>query len=164
MPLVLQVEAGERKRRDARHAGVAAEPLQVAEQEIQADSPRDRREREVVSLHAQRDEAECQRHDERQRESHGQREPWRCAIVRRQERGRVRAETDERRLPERRLPRDARQQDEPQRDDAVEADVIAERHPERRRDDRDREQRGDEHQHRETSAVADEAHRCRSAA
>ena len=60
-PLVLELDAGKRQRRDAGEAGVTAEEIEVAEQEEEADPPRDRRQRQEVAAHPQRDEAERQR-------------------------------------------------------------------------------------------------------
>ena len=62
--------------------GVPAEELEVAEQEIEADAPGDRRERQVVPLHPQRDEAEEQRQREREREADRKVEPWRQRVLR----------------------------------------------------------------------------------
>ena len=98
--LVAQLEAADPQRRNARHPGVAAQEFEIAEQEEQADAPRDRGERQVVPLHPQRDESEHERHDKRQRDTDEQREPRRSAVARGHPRRRVRADADECRLPE----------------------------------------------------------------
>ena len=149
-PLVLELESRDGERGNAGHARVPAENLEIAEDVVEADAPRDGRERKVVSLHPQRDESEEQRDDQRDRKADGEREPRGRSEMRREVGGRVRAEADERGLPERRLPGDAGQEHEPERDHAVEADVVAERDVELRRSER----HGCEHQHEEDQCGA----------
>jgi hypothetical protein len=54
--LVAQLHAEEVERRNPGEPGVAAQKFQIAEQEVEALRPGNRRERQVVSAHAQRDE------------------------------------------------------------------------------------------------------------
>ena len=102
--LVLELEAEQMEHRHAGEARVAAEELDIAEQEIEARAPGDRRERKIVPAHPERDEPEAQREREGQHEPRRQVRPRRPAETRREDRRRVRADADERRLPERRLP------------------------------------------------------------
>ena len=118
--------------------------LQVAEEEIKADAPRDGRERKVMALHSQRDETERQRNQQRDREPDGEREPWRSAGLGREVGSGIGADAHEGGLPERRLPRHPGQEHQSQCDDAVQPDVIAERHPELRGERGDARKRRDQ--------------------
>src|SRR4029079_7852904 len=73
--LILEIDRAERQRWNPGHPSVTTQPFEIAEQEEQADAPRDGRKRQVVPLHSQRDEAKRQRNDERDRKSCGHREP-----------------------------------------------------------------------------------------
>jgi TATA-binding protein-associated factor Taf7 len=74
------VPAEQRDRRNAGDAGVAAEELDIAEQEIEADAPGDGAQRQVVPAHAQRDEAEEERDRGGDGEADEQGEPRRKAM------------------------------------------------------------------------------------
>ena len=128
----LQRHAEDLDRRDPGEAGVAAERLGRAEQEVEADAPGDRAERQVVARQLQRQRPERGGDRERDQQAGDQREPRRRAqpgdrcrqCVRGQHGGRVGAEADERGLSERRQPADAGQQHEPERDERVQPDVV----------------------------------------
>jgi hypothetical protein len=98
--LVLQLEAGDRQRRDSGHAGVPTEHFQIAEHVEEADAPGDRGQRQIVAAHAQRNEPEEQGERRREDETDREREPGRCGVPRRKIRGRIGADADERRLAE----------------------------------------------------------------
>jgi hypothetical protein len=136
IPLVLELESEEIESRDAGQSGVTAKELKVPHQEINAGAPGDRRQRQIVTLHPQRNEAEAQRERQRQHQANREVRPWRPAVARREDCRRIGADADERCLAERRLTRHARQENETQRDDAVEPNVVAERDPELRREKR----------------------------
>ncbi len=141
---VAQLEAEEVERRNPGESRVAAEELEVAEQQREADAPGNGRQRKVVALHPQRDEPETIGEPQRKDEPHAEVDPRRERIVRGEDGRRVRTDAYERRLPERRLAGHAGEQHETERHDAVEPDVIAERHPELRRDEGNADQHRDE--------------------
>jgi hypothetical protein len=135
---------------------VAADELEVPEQEEDADRPGDRRQRQVVAAHAQGDETKAERDARRHREPQQQihpRQPWPCRVTHRQIRRDIRADAHERRLAERGLAGDAGQQHEAERDDAVEPDIVEQRNPELRRYQR----RGDESGHEDDERRAAQA-------
>ena len=61
----VELDAEEAERRHAEQAVVLAERLDVAEQVVERQAPGDRRERQVVARHAQRDPAERERGERR---------------------------------------------------------------------------------------------------
>ena len=70
--LVLAARTRTDERRDAGEPGVAAQKFEVAEQEVKAHAPGDRRQRQIVASHPQRDEAEAQRERKRERRARSQ--------------------------------------------------------------------------------------------
>ena len=140
----LEFPAEQRHRRNAGNAGVAAEEFDVAEQEIQADAPGDGTQRQVMATHAQRDEAEAERHRAGDGEADEQRDPGRKSVRRGQPRRRVGAETDKGRLAEGSQAADAGQQHQTDDDNRVEADVVEQRDRELRQHQRAGSQRRNE--------------------
>ncbi len=148
MAAVAQLETAEAQWRYAADAGMAAEELEVAEQEIQRDAPGDRAERQIVPRQAQGEQAEQQGDQRGQQQPREQaaprvgqrRQPSRQGCRRGQRRGRIGAQTDESRLAEGGQPADAGQQHQTERHQRVEADVIEQRDVELGQDERTKRQ------------------------
>jgi hypothetical protein len=110
---------------------VAAEDLQVPEEDRDGDAPGDRAEREVVAGEAERDGAEDRGGERGEREGRGEADPRRVersGAARGDDGRRVRGDPDERRLSERREAAHAGEEDEPERDERVQADVDEQHH------------------------------------
>ncbi|MPM85705.1 hypothetical protein SDC9_132786 [bioreactor metagenome] len=106
---------------------MAAEEFDVAEQKIEADTPGDGAQRQVVAAHAQGNEPERQRDGGGQGHADEEREPGRDAVHRRQPGRGVGAEADKGRLAEGSQATDPGQQHEADGDDGIEADVVEQR-------------------------------------
>ena len=77
MTLAAHFDTEEGQRGYACQTGVSPEKFEVAEDVVQADAPGDRRQRQVVAFHAQRDESEKERNHRRQRDAYWQVNPRR---------------------------------------------------------------------------------------
>jgi hypothetical protein len=116
--------------------GLPAEDFEVAEHEIDADSPGDGAERKVVAREPHGDQPEAERDQAGAGEARGEPEPGRAAVERGEHAGRVGPDADESLLAERHEPGDAGEQHQPQRDQRRQADVVHQRHVELRQRER----------------------------
>ncbi|MNV63606.1 hypothetical protein D3C71_1562100 [compost metagenome] len=130
-----------------------AQPVDVAEQEIQRQAPGDGAQRQIMARQAQGDRAQQIRHHGGDDQADGQRQPGRYVVLRGQEGGGVGAQADERRLAERRQAAHAGQEHQPQHDQAGQADVIELRHPEFGRDRQQRQARQDDDEYSKQNAI-----------
>ncbi len=128
-PAVEEAHAGDRERRQADDAVVAAEQVEVAEHVEQAHRPSERAQRQVVPGQPQRHDADHPRpHPGRQQRAR-QRQPGRDAEPHGEQRGGVCAEAHEGRLAEGGHGAEAGQHHEPQHQHRGDAGVVRQRHP-----------------------------------
>ena len=108
-----------------------AEPVDIAEQEGDRQSPGDRAERQEVPLRGAASRSRGSRRPRSENDRQHQAEPGRMAVERRHPGCRIGRDADERRLAERHDAADAGQQREPDRGERIDADVVQQRDGER---------------------------------
>ncbi|MNI31721.1 hypothetical protein D3C73_856110 [compost metagenome] len=138
---------------NAGNAVVLAQPVDIAEQEVQRQAPRNGAQRQVVAGQAQGDRAQQVGNDGGQDQADRQRQPGRHVVLRGQERRGVGAKANKRGLAERRQAAHAGQQHQAQHDQAGQTDVIELRHPEFGRDRQQRQARQDDDEYSEQNAI-----------
>jgi hypothetical protein len=141
---VAQVDAKQIDRGNAINPAVAAEGLQVAEDEVERNAPGDGAQRQEVPRQTQGDEAQGQRYRGGHHHADDQGAPGRHAVARGEVGRGIGTEADECRLAEGGQAADAGQQHQAQRHQGIEADVIDDGHRELARHQGDQAQGEDE--------------------
>ena len=159
--VVDQLETEDADRRQTRQAGMAAKEFHVAKQEVKADTPGHRAERQVMAGQIEGHRAEEDgdsrgdheaKHQGNPRRTGGKGQPGRQVTAGSQPGRRVSTEADEGRLPERGQAADAGQQHRAQRDQRRHADVVEQGDVELGQDQRSQGADGEEDSQREARA------------